>query len=335
MGGRALKNTFTRRYSRAEFEAIREELTPKFEKHFEKVVIPRFYENKESFGDLDILCQVKGNEDFAKIIREEFGGNEIFHNGNCWSFEYKELQVDLITTSAEHFHSNFMYLSFNDLGNMIGRLAHPFGLKYGQEGLWFKYFDHSNHMIGEITISKDYPAIFKFFGLDFAKWEKGFDELEDIFAFVASSPYFDWREYQMDRLNHINRERNLKRASYMTLLDWIETNNIKQEYTFLDNKNDYVPMIDEAFPDANLPTEIRRLEYEKARKLYIQSKFNGNKITRKFGYTGKDLGNAIIVFKKYCQNYVHGNAVLFEDWIFNTSETKIWEIFEESLTHST
>jgi hypothetical protein len=324
MGGRALKNTFTRRYSRDEFEAAKIELLPRFEKHFEQVTIPRFFANKETFGDIDVLCQVRGNEDIREIIKNEFGPNEIFHNGNCYSFDYNELQVDLITTSAEHFHSNFMYLSFNDLGNMIGRLAHPFGLKYGQEGLWFKYFDHKNHMIGQVTISKDYPAIFKFFGLDFTKWEEGFNDLEDIFRFVASSPYFDWRQYQMDTLNHINRERNLKRASYMTLLEWIETNNIRKEYDFLVNKNDYIDMIDAAFPEANLPTEVRKLEYRNAEKLYIQAKFNGNKITRKFGLIGADLGNAIAGYKQYLKN---NHIVDFDKFILNTDEYIIWSSF--------
>jgi hypothetical protein len=318
MGGRALK-TFTRRYNRDEFDMLAYEVIPKFENHFKNVAIPLFYKKKETFGDINVLCEVTGREDIMTIIHDEFHPNEIFHNGNCWSFDYKEIQVDLITTSPEDFHSNYMYLSYNDLGNMIGRLAHPFGLKYGQEGLWFKYFNHMGHNLGTITISKDYKQIFEFFGLSYERWEQGFDTLEDIFEFVASSPYFDWRQYQMDTLNHINRERNIKRASYMSLLEWIETNNVKKEYEFEADKNKYIPTIDFAFPDANLPTEIRRIEYEYAEKLYTQSKFNGDKITRKFGLVGPDLGKAIMGYKSKFQN--------FNKFILNTDEDIIWESF--------
>lgn len=332
MGGRALKNTFTRRYNRDEFEVIKDEvLTLIMKAGFTNAVIPLFYRKKETFGDLDVLVQVEGSEPLREIITNVFKPNEIFHNGNCWSFDYKEFQVDFITTPAEHFHSNFMYLSYNDLGNMIGRLAHPFGLKYGQEGLWYEYYNCKKHNLGEIPISKDYPEIFKFLGLDFARWEQGFDELEDIFAYVASSKYFDWRQYQMDTLNHINRERNLKRKSYMTLLEWIDSNNVKQEYDFESDKTKYIRTINSAFPKSNLLTEIRRLEYENAQRLYIQSKFNGHKITAMFGLEGPELGKAIVEFKEYILArrgpLYGGKPITFNSWVLETPEGEIWSFF--------
>jgi len=49
-------------------------------------------------------------------IDATFKPNEIFHNGNAWSFDYKELQVDFITCADEDYDSNYHYLAFNDLG---------------------------------------------------------------------------------------------------------------------------------------------------------------------------------------------------------------------------
>jgi len=60
-------------------------------------------------------------------ITTNFQPNEINHNGNCWSFDYKEIQVDLIITTEEHFNSNYFYMSYNDLGNFIGRLSNNLG----------------------------------------------------------------------------------------------------------------------------------------------------------------------------------------------------------------
>lgn len=126
MGGRALKLVPTRRYDRSEFEIISKELIEILSKTFKKIAMPLYYNNKLSFGDADILVQSNDKVHMREYIETTFNPGEIFHNGNCWSFDYKELQVDIITTSAEHFDSNFMYLSYNDLGNLIGRIAHGF-----------------------------------------------------------------------------------------------------------------------------------------------------------------------------------------------------------------
>lgn len=37
----------------------------------------------------------------------------------------------------EHFNTSLEYLNWNDLGNLIGRIAHKFGLKYGHKGLLY------------------------------------------------------------------------------------------------------------------------------------------------------------------------------------------------------
>jgi hypothetical protein len=329
-GGRALKNTFTRRYTREEFDTVSAELIEILSNHMANVAIPLFYKNKETFGDIDIICCLGTspngeifNMRMDEFIQEMFSPNEIFHNGNCWSFDYKEVQVDLITVAPEHFHSNQMYLSYNDLGNFIGRIAHKFGLKYGQEGLWYEHKFKGSY-IGTIPISKDYPRIYNFFDLDFSKWEEGFDELEDVFEFVGTSKYFSSEIFQMDQLNKINRDRNAKRASYMSFLDWI-ANQPERTYDFLD-KESYVKEIDKAFPEANLIGEIRRLEYEYCKKLYINSKFNGKMIIDEFGLQGKELGDAISNFKNDIPAIL---GVSFDDFIISSTKEVILREFKE------
>ena len=133
MGGRALKNTYTRRYNREEFDLVSEELINIIEQNFDRACIPLFYNNKSSFGDIDIIVDIKcvdgelfDGKYIRKFIENRFSPNEIFNNSNTWSFDYKEVQVDLICVVPEDFDSNYHYLGWNDLGNLIGRLAHRF-----------------------------------------------------------------------------------------------------------------------------------------------------------------------------------------------------------------
>lgn len=266
-------------------------------------------------------------------IEKTFKPTEIFHNGNCYSFDYKEVQVDFMTVASEDFDSNYHYLAFNDLGNYIGRIAHRLGLKYGQEGLWYNhYMDGQN--VDRIMISKDYREIFKFLDLDYDRWLKGFDDLEDTFEFVLSSKYFDSDMFQLDSLNRINRERNLKRASYMAFLDWINEkhpNVIGAQ--LLDNPHPALPIdnmaylyrvVEQTFPSANFMMHISRLEYEKAKANYVYRKFNGRMIMDRYGFKGKEIGDALNKFKRS----VEKDGYKFDDYILSENQDVIFEEFE-------
>ena len=331
-GGLALKNTHTRRYERAEFDVISVELIDILKKDFKRVAMPLFYKNKKSFGDADLIVSMEGyNGNVRDYITTTFKPNEIFHNGNCYSFDYKELQVDVITLAPEDFDSNEMYLSYNDLGNFIGRIAQGFGLKYGQEGLWYEHY-YKGMNIGRIPISKDYRDIYKFLGLSYERWEAGFDELEDIFEYIATCKFFNWEMFQLAKLNKINRERNLKRKSYMSFLDWMDKNvaDANHLYQFDLAQEEYNKMIGEAFPDADLELEIRRLEYEYCKSLYIKAKFNGGEVMRKYGFKDKELGDVLNGFKIFLNNPFgyHGN---YEDCMLYKTKKEIFDFFDKYL----
>ena len=325
----ALKNTKTRRYNRLEFDSVSKELVNILRDNFAMAEIPLFYKNKQSFGDIDILVTgLYKIEDMREYLKNKFSPNEIFHNGDNWSFDYKEIQVDIIIASWKHFDSRLMYLSYNDLGNLIGRIAHGLGFKYGQEGFWYEHY-FKNQNIGTILISKDYPKIYKFLGLDYSKWEAGFNELEDIFKFIAESPFFNWKKYQLSELNKINRDRNKKRTSYTAFLEWVDKNvaDSNHEFNFNDDKSGYLYKANEMFPEANIFSEIRRLEYLHCRNLYVKSKFNSNDVILKYGFKNKELSDVLSGFKTYVIELIGP----YEDYIINTNILEIYDDFENFL----
>jgi hypothetical protein len=328
MGGRALKSIQTRRCSREEFDIVSLELINLLKLRFNKVDIPMFYNNKLDFGDIDIVVsEDTSNMDMRTYIELRFAPNEIFHNGNCWSFDYKLIQIDIIITPNEHYETILFYMGGNDLGNFVGRIAQGFGLKYGQEGLWLEhYFKGMN--IARIPISKNYPDIFKFLGLSYERYLEGFNELEDIFEYIATCRFFNWKIFQMDQLNKINRDRNLKRKSYMTFLEWMDANvaDENHEYKFDKSQEEYNKMIAEAFPYANLDLEIRRVEYEYCKSLYIKAKFNGGEVMRRYGLQGKELGDAMIGFKDIIGKIFKDET--YEDYIIENTPEHIYSDFE-------
>jgi len=328
MGGHALKNTFTRRYERAEFDALWLEMAPILEKTFKRFDIPLFFSKKESFGDIDILISMEGfNQNMKEYIVETFAPNEIFHNGNAWSFDYKEIQVDFITCAPEHFDSNYHYLAFNDLGNFIGRITQKLGLKYGQEGLWYNHH-FKDQKLGRITVSKDYPKIFEFLGFDYARWEQGFETLEDVFEYVIANPHFDAEMFELHHLNKINRERNAKRKSYMSFLEYIAENHSDKTYEF-DEKSVSIAKANRFFPDARMTEHMREIEYNHCKKLYIKSKFSGNVVISRYGLRGKELGKAIQGFQVWIGFQEGLEFDTFDDFLLESTTDFIYEKFEE------
>jgi hypothetical protein len=329
MGGLALKNTFTRRYEREEFEQLSKELMAMLKKDFKRVAMPLFYKNKPSFGDADILVSMEDCKyNMRDYITAHFKPNEIFHNGNCWSFDYKELQIDLITVAGEDFDSNYNYLSYNDLGNYIGKIAHGFGLKYGQQGLTYDHY-FKGIKIGRILISKDYDKIYEFLGLSYDRWREGFDELEDIFSFISESKYFNWEYLQLENNNRVNRERDAKRKSYMSFLEYIDKNckDDNHRYPYEKDKSVYLKQVADFFPEANIELEIRRMEYEYCKNLYIKSKFNGGELMRRFGLQGKEISEAIGSFKKAIESIPLMDDS-FEDYVLETPMEDIYTDFK-------
>jgi hypothetical protein len=334
MGGRALKgeNTFTRRYEREEFEQLSKELMVTLKDTFKRVEMPLFYKNKQSFGDADIILSMEDfNGNMRTYIEDTFSPNEIFHNGNCWSFDYKELQIDLITVAGEDFDSNYNYLSYNDLGNYIGKIAHGFGLKYGQQGLTYDHY-FKGIKIGRILISKDYDKIYEFLGLSYDRWREGFDELEDIFSFISESKYFNWEYLQLENNNRVNRERDAKRKSYMSFLEYIDKNckDDNHRYPYEKDKSVYLKQVADFFPEANIELEIRRMEYEYCKNLYIKSKFNGGELMRRFGLQGKEISEAIGSFKKAIESIPLMDDS-FEDYVLETPMEDIYTDFKAFL----
>ena len=241
------------------------------------------------------------------------------------------MQIDLIFTPDEDYESTLNYMGGNDLGNFIGRLAQTIGFKYGQEGLWINYHSDANTK-NKIMVSKNYLDIFKFLGLDYNKFVEGFDTLEDIFKYVMTSSLFNPEIFQLTYLNKINRDRNIKRASYMSFLEFIKNKGTHPDYnktTVALAKKNVIDIIREAFPEANIDLHLAQINYNLAKKKLIYAKFNGNIIKEKYGLEGEELGKSIKGFKNYIHQIYFEEE--FDEVILKYELSYIYKMFELSL----
>lgn len=294
-----MKNTYTRRYNKDEYFQLSRELIAQLENcfptyHFE--VIPA-YKEKETFGDMDILyCPKFSNSNVAgissKFIHANFLPNEVVVSGACMSFDQHEFQIDLIFSTKEEFDYALGYFAGVDCGNLVGKLTRRFGMKHGHDGLFLPIRD-GDYLVTELLLTRDIRKTYEFLKLDADKAESGFNNLDEIFQFIASSPYYDPELYKLENLNNVAKTRDRKRETYRKFLEF------GQNYTgpvmkMNPDKKTYINEVLKFFGKEEELLEVMRTVVlgQKAREI-----FNGQVVSDITGLVGKELGMFMAVLK--------------------------------------
>ncbi|CAF4025681.1 unnamed protein product [Rotaria sp. Silwood1] len=224
MGGNALKNAVTRRYARNEYFRLKEIVLNKLQGHIDQYDVPKEFPCKESFGDLDVLIVCPSSINIKNLIEQLFHPTEICHNGDVYSFDFEQFQIDFIIVEKDIFENAIIYLSYSDLGGLIGNISHKIGLKYGIQGLWMnihtKEFDPTTTST-KLILSTNIKDIFNFLGYNYQKYIQGFYNENDFFQWIIEGKYFRSIYFDDNQLNHANRQRTSKRPIYIKFREYI------------------------------------------------------------------------------------------------------------------
>jgi len=329
MGGNALKETFTRRYDREEYFDLCQEVCEKLRtKTDNKISVLQAYNTKPSFGDMDVLIESE-NINYKELIINLFQPNQIKKNGNVYSFDVKELQIDLIVTPTDQFYTSLNYFAWNDLGNLMGRIFKKMGFKYGHKGLFYIVRD-GDYILKEIPVSLDSEQIFNFADYDYSRFCEGFDTLREMFEYVTTSKYFNKDIFLLHNRNHRSRVRDAKRPSYNAFLKFCEdTNNTtsfawkskltmgkfyeeKETTIFLEKAFNYFEGFKEKHEEAVI---------ELKRNTHFKNKFSGEIVMYLTGLHRKELG-------QFMQNIRLNNKDL-KDFIIESNTQEVTDFILE------
>lgn len=293
MGGTAFKHLGydSERMTVSEFKQYEQEIVDTLDKlGIENYKIP-YVKEKDSFGDIDIVVVKQSDVGiFDKIVEniELFGLTDDFvvRNKQFMSILYKQkYQVDFISTSSDYAEYNVNYLSYNDLGNIIGRVIKESGFRHGHDGLYYVYRE-GNHYKQLIPLSKDYSKTLEILGLDPSVFKKGFDTFTEMFEYVSSCKYFKKSRFDLENLNNRNRVRDRKRKVYNQFVNYVSD---------LEESTQIVPSPFDIFPhliDICFEIKKERSAYNKLKEV-----FNGQNIMKWTNLSGKELGNFISLVK--------------------------------------
>lgn len=305
---------------------------------YKTVAIPS-YRLKDSFGDCDLLT-TSTDEAFEKNLSKDFILLGKKKNGSVTSYALKygsfpPFQFDLIKAKEESFKFNYNYLSYNDLGNLIGRVAAAFGFEFAHNGLyllaWYdhkgeersvvrvkeeaKTNDHAEHRMEKLFIS-NFDEALEFLGFDSLRFAQGFDAVDDILDFVASSKYFCKDFFLFENRNHDQRKRDVKRPTYLRALEYFDAlteTKSRDEVTraFRANVATKYPSI----------VNIKRSMRKQVRREYLFSRrLSSRRVVWLYGrlfdrqLEGVALGNMMKFLKNNCDKSLAISGVPNKDW---------------------
>lgn len=303
MGGNALKYYETTRLPAKEYFELVERFSIQFETDFGFRPIPiKAYNNKESFGDADFIVPSDLlPTNWTDSLKEAFAltDEQYVKNSNVVSIGYDNFQIDLIVTPREDVEASVFYFAYNDFGNLIGRIGHKLGIKIGHRGvsLVVRHKDKSDHILKEIYLTKDVSEALDILGLDSNRYVEGFDTLEDIFKYVASSKYFDPEIYSLEHRSATSRVRDKKRTTYSSFLKWVAETKPKANHKFAEKSElggyslrmpYYETEVLTRYPwvAEDVETLIEDFEID----LKFKEVYNGKIVSDTTGFTGKTLG---------------------------------------------
>ncbi|MEZ4384757.1 MAG: hypothetical protein R3A79_25735 [Nannocystaceae bacterium] len=300
MGGNLFK---LGRRPRAEYLVIEEEVRAYLRDLVgaERFRVPRYYADKADFGDLDVLVSTAalpalgGFEGFAARLADDLGVTQATHTGHVYSTVFRGFQVDYFLRAPALFEASYNYLSFNDIGNLIGKIYRRLGFKYGEEGLCYVFRRAEQESYKrELLVSRDWPRILGLIGLDVAAWEAGFHGLEDMFEWVVASPYFSVAPYE--RLSRSTERRANARRTIARFLEWIEARGVDKRYAYAEGRDAYVDWAAAAFPEAGLLQALADERAREAEDAALREKYSGGLVRAWTGLEGRQLGGFLAHF---------------------------------------
>jgi hypothetical protein len=261
----------------------------------------RAYRNKPDFGDCDILVE-RGTGYSYEQAAKALGAIEVVPNGPVCSIGVpvtpqggKDIfQIDLVTADPLSFDFSKGYFGQGDIGNLVGRLYHAWGLALRHDGLYY-YVRDGDYKFREIALTLNFNFALELMRYDVQTFEDGFESPEDIFRYVASSPFFNPDIFLLHNRNAQSRVRDRKRPMYMAFLKFCEETSGLPKFQFPENKSAWLPRLFEHF--AGFKQEYDKALADLSELRRVKDKFNGTWVSQVTGLQGKELGEVMQAFR--------------------------------------
>jgi hypothetical protein len=220
------------RMSPAVYKSLRAKLSPILSQFYHKVATPPEAPGKTSHGDIDFLVEGPLNTTFTPDdIATAFHAHRHVKNGTTRSFAVPHpeepdsfVQVDTHVCAEGWLDWECFHQSYADLWQIIGVAHRALGLTANDNGLHVRIeeIEDKNRKASMLFLTDDPVQVLRFYGLDVERYERGFEEMEELYEWVTKGRFFS-REVLEEREEKANDRQRLKaRDMYRRFIqDWI------------------------------------------------------------------------------------------------------------------
>ncbi len=333
MGGNALANVKSIRLEKKLYKSVEEDITKRIEQVVTMYAVLHYCTSKTDFGDVDIIVVPKDNSKFREEITKIFAPRDMVSHGNVLSVDYDlnkwapqiqdtdsnsrqtegdSFQMDFIIVKEQEFSLYLFYLSYNDLGAIIGNIFSQYNFKFGQNGLEYKLLKKDNpcENIGTVLVTKNPIEIMETLGISVDIYKRYYGlaggevdvSWSTLFDWVTSSYLFKPEFFlpHSDKWNNTARTRARKRQMFPTFInDYIpskykietgfELGDVKTKVKIVDPsvKYEVAKTITERFGISKKIEEMYEIDSKRTRAKLM---FNGATVNMITGLSGKELG---------------------------------------------
>lgn len=244
---------------------------------------------KPDHGDIDIVVSEPRFPNWKEKLQPLLESSVQKSNSNVHSFLFQDkYQVDLVFQSSSLHDWSHYYLSANDRGNLIGRIARHIGFCFGGEGFKYQFSANSGNFTKDILLTDHIEIALKFLGYEYNTHVPSF---EYLFEYITSSPLFDPAIYLLENRNQEGRHRDKQRKTYLAFLEWLH-----KEFPIMEpyqpaHKPVHLYRAFKAFPGFQQRYEQAVKEAERSRLL--KEGLDGKAISQMTGLEGPELGKFI------------------------------------------
>jgi len=223
----------------------------------------------------------------------------------------------LYAHSQEEFDWLYDYNSYSS-SVIFGKLFKKAGFKYNELGLrYIQYAFSKSHKyeVGEYILTKDLKTILDIFELDHEEFKKGFNTIEEFFAFIIKTPYLKVEKF-------VDLEKEAKNETLQKLQEYLILNKVQND----NYKSFKQERVIELFPV--LVDEIVKLKEKAKNKIEAVNKFNGQAIMETIpGVKPTDIGRIMGEFRDSFDS-----KEAFKEFITERSKDEIFNKLKEVVT---
>lgn len=302
MGGSAFNmdahGLTTSRMDKKQYTALSNYLLPLLRLYFRNVSTPPEAPGKETFGDLDIMVSqpldLHPHEAILQICTRVLGDK-------CKKFIYNSpttniaviiddivAQLDIhVVPNEDLWGVDFWMHSWGDMGMIVSSTIKAWGLRLSaSRGLWVEVPG-----FGPLILSFDIERIIQFLGLDWDRYARGFDTLEEIYEWIEHITINEER-IGVKAGGKVDRREHQKRSM------WVAYWKRGEDARYDPSDEEKSQVFSQALRYFRKKEEYEGIIEQMAREKLAREKFNGFQVREWTGADGKRLGMLMKALKE-------------------------------------